>query len=322
MQEWAIGVDLGGTKIEVAIVNTNGKLFDRLRIPTNSAQSPEHIIQSIADTIDKLCRQHPDVKPKAIGVGVAGQIEKATGIISYAPNLKWHQVNLQQQLFDKTHIPVAVCNDVKAAAWGEWLHGAGIGGDNLVCLFIGTGIGGAIVSGGKMLNGCNNTAGEIGHMVLQLNGPLCHCGNRGCFEALAGGWSIERDARDALSNDPEAGKMMLEIAGGDINKVNGGTVKAAADKGDKLAKQLMANIADVIIAGISSVVNILGPCQVILGGGVIEGMPELVKLAGEGIKNKALKAASAGVQVLPAQLHNDAGVTGAATYALHKLKNH
>jgi len=320
MQNWAIGVDLGGTKIEVAIVSSLGQLVDRLRIPTNSAQSQENLIESIAVTIEKISKQHPDINPETIGVGVAGQIEKETGLIVYAPNLGWHNVNLQDQLSGRLNKPVAVCNDVKAAGWGEWLYGGGTGCDNLVCIFVGTGIGGAIIANGKMLNGCNNTAGEIGHITIQLHGPLCHCGNKGCFEALASGWAIERDAQKAVENDMKAGSMILDIAGGNLRSINGGTVKMAAKKGDPLAKKLIDNIAEAMIAGVTSVVNALGPCRIILGGGVIEGMPELVKLTEEGMKKNALKAAIASVKVLPARLQNDSGVIGAAAFALHRLK--
>jgi glucokinase len=114
------------------------------------------------------------------------------------------------------NIPVTVCNDVRAATWGEWLYGAGKDCDNLICILIGTGIGSGIVSGGKILEGYNNTADEIGHITIDMNGPVCHCGNKGCFEALAGGWAIERDARQAVAKDNDAGKHLLSLAGGDI----------------------------------------------------------------------------------------------------------
>ncbi len=320
MQEWAIGIDLGGTKIEVAIVSVKGQLLDRLRIPTEASQSADGICSNIADTVHKLTKQHPDINPSVIGIGVAGQIEKDTGVITCAPNLGWNNVNLQELLANKLHIPVVVCNDVKAAAWGEWLHGAGVGCNDMVCIFIGTGIGGAIVSNGKMLDGCNNTTGEIGHMTIQLHGPLCHCGNEGCFEALAGGWAMERDAQMAVKNDTNGGKLLLEMAGGSIASVTGKTVSAAAQQGDVLANTLIDNVTDALIAGVASVVNILGPCRVILGGGVIEGMHELIGRIEKGVKKHALKATLTHFELVPAKLHNDSGVIGAAAYALHKLK--
>ncbi len=320
MQEWAIGVDLGGTKIEVAIVNAQGQLEDRLRIPTEKSLSPEKTIDNIVDAIAKISGGHPGIVTSAIGVGVAGQVEKDTGTILYAPNLEWHNVKLQEQLTNKLQKPVSICNDVKAAAWGEWLFGAGVGCDDLVCVFVGTGIGGAIVCNGKMLDGCNNTAGEIGHMTLQLHGPLCHCGNEGCFEALAGGWAIRRDAQMAVQNDKNSGKVLLEMAGGSMDAITAETIGIAAQKEDILANKIIDNLTAALTAGMTSIVNLLGPCRIILGGGVIEGLPGLINVVEKGVKKYALKAAIANVELLPAKLHNDSGVIGAAALALRMLK--
>jgi glucokinase len=137
--------------------------------------------------------------PPVGGSGSAGQIDPEHGMVRFAPNLGWHNVPFQSDLAGALGLPVVVTNDVRAATWGEWLHGAGKGCNDLVCLFIGTGIGGGVVSGGKMLSGCSNTAGEVGHMIINLHGPPCSCGSRGCFEALAGGWAIARQAREAVS---------------------------------------------------------------------------------------------------------------------------
>ncbi len=320
MQQWAIGVDLGGTKIEVAIVSSQGELLDKLRIPTISSQGPDKIIENIHDTINDLSKRHSDITLSVVGIGVAGQIKKDTGIVIDAPNLKWHNVDLQTQLANKLQKPVAVCNDVKAAAWGELLCGAGVGCNNLVCIFVGTGIGGAIVCNGKMLDGCNNTAGEIGHMIVQLHGPLCHCGNKGCLEALASGWALERDARLTVQNDKAGGKMLLDIAEGNINAITGETVTMAAQQGDPLANSLINNMADALIAGVTSVVNMIGPCRVILGGGIIKGIPQLITQVEEGVKRQALKAAIVAIEILPAKLQDDSGVIGAAAYAFETLK--
>jgi glucokinase len=321
MQDCAIGVDLGGTKIEVAIVSAQGQLFDRLRIPTQSSQEPDEIIKKTTDAIEQLSAQNPDIISSVIGLGVAGQIEKKTGNVIYAPNLGWHNINLQEQLANKLHKPVSICNDVVAAAYGEWLYGAGIDCDNLVCIFIGTGIGGAIIANGKMLEGCNNTAGEIGHITLQLQGPICHCGNKGCFEALASGWAIQRDAQLAVKNNRNNGKMLLEMANGDILAITAKTVAMAAQNGDALAANLLDNVTNVVIAGITSAVNMLGPCRIILGGGIVEGIPQLIGHVETGVKKNALKAAMNSVSILQAKLHNDSGVIGAAAFAQHQLNN-
>jgi glucokinase len=218
-------------------------------------------------------------------------------------------------------LPVVVTNDVRAAAWGEWLHGAGQGCDDLVCLFVGTGIGGGVVSGGRMLAGCSNAAGELGHITVDLHGPQCHCGNQGCLEALAGGWAIARRAQEAIAADPAAGTSLVQMAGGQQKAVTAKIVAQAFHAGDPLAQELVDEVAQALIAGAVGLVNAFNPCRLILGGGVIEGLPELVDRIDQGVCERALEAASAPLQVLPAQLKNDAGVVGAAALAMHSQRS-
>jgi Transcriptional regulator/sugar kinase len=317
--QWAIGIDLGGTKIEVALVNSSGLLHDRLRVPTNSKKGYNAILGLIAKTIHQLCEKNGDIIPSDVGIGIPGQISRSSGIVHYAPNLNWHEVNLGNDLSKMIGKHVRICNDVRAATWGEWLHGAGKFCNDIVCIFIGTGIGGGIVSDGRMLAGCNNTAGEIGHMTIDLHGPECHCGNKGCFEALAGGWAIARDAQDMVKTDMKSGRILLAIAGNEINKITAKTVSEAASKNDKLAKKIIDNLADALIAGSTALVNAYAPCRLILGGGIMEGMPQLIERIEKGVKKYALKAASENLKVLPAKLHNDSGVIGAAAFALHSM---
>ncbi len=320
MKKWSVGVDLGGTKIEVALVAPDGSVHSRMRTPTDSGQGYIAIVDKITHIIKELQDQHPDTAPAAIGVGVAGQIDRKTGAVESAPNLNWTHRDLQKELESKMDIPVTVCNDVRAATWGEWLYGAGKGCDNLVCIFIGTGIGSGIVSGGQMLEGYSNTAGEVGHMTIDMNGPLCHCGNKGCFEALAGGWAIERDAHDAVAKDKDAGKRLLSLAGGDIERITGKEIIKAALENDVLGKNLTDKLTAALIAGSTGVVNALGPQRLIYGGGIIEGMPDLIPAIAKGVKKYALPKATASLDVVPAQLHNDSGVVGAAAYALLMLE--
>ncbi len=319
--EWAIGIDLGGSKIEVALVNSSGKLHDRLRIPTDSSQGYNSILERITKTIQQLCSKNGDVDPSAVGIGIAGQISKSSGIVLYAPNLDWHNVNLEIDLSAMLNKHVRICNDVRAATLGEWLYGAGKNCDDLVCVFIGTGIGGGIVSDGMLLEGCNNTAGEIGHMTIDMHGPECHCGNKGCFEALAGGWAIARDAQNLVRSDMKSGKMMLAIAGNEIDKITARTVSEAADRNDPLATKIIENLGDVLEAGATALVNAFAPCRLILGGGIIEGMPQLLGRIEKNVNKYALKAATKNLEILPAELHNDSGVIGAAAFALKQIKS-
>jgi glucokinase len=322
MQEkaWTVGVDLGGTKIEVAQVYADGHLQRRLRLPTDVEGGSRAVENQIAAATREL-REDADSPPVGIGVGVAGQIEPSEGIVQFAPNLKWHDVPFQSNLSKATQCPVVVTNDVRAITWGEWLHGAGQGCDDLICLFVGTGIGGGIVSDGRVLAGCRNTAGELGHITVDLHGPSCHCGNQGCLEAFAGGWAIARRAKEAIRNDAGGAKALLGWADEDIEAVTAKTVARAAHADDPLAQALVDEVGYALTAGVVSLVNAVNPCRVILGGGVIEGLPELVKRVDIGVRKRALAAATASLQIVRAQLDGDAGVVGAAALAMRSFGN-
>jgi glucokinase len=317
--KWAIGIDLGGTKIEVALVNSSGLLHDRLRVDTDRQHGYKSILKQITEAVNQLCDKNRDTIPSAVGIGIPGQLSRSSGIVHYTPNLNWHEVNLGDDLLKILGKHVSICNDVRAATWGEWLYGAGKSCNDIVCVFVGTGIGGGIVSDGRMLFGCNNTAGEIGHMTIDLHGPQCHCGNTGCFEALAGGWAIARDAQDMVRADMKRGKVLLDLAGNDISKITAKNVSEANGKLDPMAKLIIDNLADALIAGATALVNAYAPCRIILGGGIMEGIPGLLEKIEKGINKYALKAATESLKVLPAKLHNDSGVIGAAAFALHSM---
>ncbi len=313
---WAIGIDLGGTKIEVAGVDSTGAILKRIRRDTDVAGGPDSVESDIIAVVHEIMKSSGSM-PSGIGVGMAGQIDPVTGMVFFAPNLDWHNVPLQENLSVKIGLPAVVTNDVRAAAWGEWMYGAGRGYNDIVCVFVGTGIGGGIVSGGVMLSGCSNTAGEIGHMTIDINGPACHCPNHGCLESLAGGWAIARDAQDAVARDPSAGAEMIKLAGGDAKNITAKIVSVAAHRGDALASKIFEDAADALVAGSVSLVNAFNPCVLILGGGVVEGMPELVGMVDTGVHGRALGAAGIKLKVVMSGLHNDAGVIGAAAFAMH-----
>ena len=311
---WAIGVDLGGTKTEVAQIGVSGSMGERLRHPTPVKDGPQAVRKEIVAAVKNL-REKAASPPVGVGVGLAGQIDSEHGMVRFAPNLGWHNVSFQSDLAGALGLPVVVTNDVRAATWGEWLHGAGQGCDDLVCLFIGTGVGGGVVSGGKMLSGCSNTTGEVGHMIIDLHGPSCSCGSQGCFEALAGGWAIARQAREAVAADRSLGASLLKIAG-KPDAITAEMVAEAARTDDPLARRIIDEVVQALIAGCVSLVNAFNPCRLILGGGVMEGSPELVHRIDQGVRRQALPAATQSLHILPAQLKNDAGVIGAAVLAM------
>lgn len=316
---WAVGVDLGGTKIEAAWIDSEGRLHERLRRPTNVQQGPAGIKKEIVELTQKL-QELAGAPPAGVGIGLAGQIDPIDGAVAFAPNLYWRNVPFQSDLKEALKLPVIITNDVRAAAWGEWLYGAGAGCDDLVCLFVGTGIGGGVVSGGRMLTGCSNTAGELGHIIIDINGPPCTCGQKGCLEALAGGWAIGKMAQEAVALEPAAGVQLIDLAEVTPNEITAKTVSEGFRAGDPLSIRLVEQVTQNLIAGAVSIVNAFNPCRLILGGGVIDGFPQLVEQIDKGVRSRALPAATKSLQVIRSKLGNDAGVVGAAIFALHTFQ--
>lgn len=315
--KWAIGVDLGGTKIEAAHIDEEGNIQNREREKTDVSHGAEAIKKQIVTLAKKLI-QKSENPPVCLGIGVAGQIQEETGMVTYAPNLNWEDVPLGADLQDQLGLQVKVLNDVRAATWGEWIHGAGKGSHDMICIFVGTGIGGGIVSGGTMLEGASNAAGEIGHMTISLDGPECHCGNKGCLEALAGSWAIARDAKKAISKHPKKSSTILDLADGDIDAIQAKTVIKAFKKNDKEARKLIKKVVKALAAGLAGVTNALNPERIIMGGGVIEHLPDLIPMVEKELRKRALEAALSPLEIVPAQLHDDSGVVGAAAVILKK----
>jgi len=311
----AIGIDLGGTKVALGKVDEQGRMIELLRSETHTQGGPGAAIEQIVQGVRQLSRDKA-VSISGIGIGVAGQVDPDTGAVRFAPNLDWHDVPLRSDVEKACGIPVVVTNDVRAALWGEWLFGAGRGAGDLLCVFVGTGIGGGIVCGGKVLEGCSNSAGEIGHIIVDLNGPPCHCGSTGCLESFAGGWAIARRAIASVKGMPEQGGTILELAGGKVEQISAKTVVQAFYAGDALAEQIMDEALNALSAGIATLVNVLNPCRLILGGGIVEGMPEMVSRVERGVRLRALPAATGRFEIHSAKLGNQAGIIGAAALAM------
>ena len=311
-----IGVDLGGTKVVAAILDMEGNILSSHKYPTNSEKGSDSAIEDLVSCINEPLRKD-EYKPKAMGIGVAGQID-LNGTVRSAPNLNWHDVPLKTRLEEKLGLPVIVTNDVRAATLGEWKYGSGKGVNDLVVLFVGTGIGGGVINHGQLLTGCTNTAGELGHITILVEGRKCHCTKKGCMEAYGGGWAIAERAQEAVYNDSSAGKTLLEIAG-HTEKITAATVSKAYHNGDKLALNLVKETSRYIAAGVSSIVNAFNPCLIVLGGGVIEGIPELIQMIEEQTKKEALKPAIENLRFTKASLGEKAAVVGAAALAQHNL---
>lgn len=310
-----VGVDLGGTKVAAALVDAGGGIVTSYVSPTHAERGPAGVIADIVACVKQgLGEAARDAR--ALGIGVAGQVDEATGAVHFAPNLRWRQVPLGAELTKALARRVVVTNDVRAATWGEWVHGAGRDARDLVTLFVGTGVGGGIVSGGRMLTGCTNAAGELGHVTIVTGGRKCTCPNSGCLEAYVGGWAIAERAREAVARDPRSGQRLIAIATG-VEYITAKSVAQAYRERDALARLLVDETVRHLAAGVVTIVNAFNPCLVILGGGVIEGLPELIAMAEPLVRAHALEAATRGLRIVKAALGNQAGVIGAAALARH-----
>jgi len=306
-----IGVDLGGTKTELGLVDPDGHLLTRLRFPT-PRDAPSDVV---IDEILAVVRSHfAKTNAVGIGIGVAGQIDAATGQVLYAPNLEWRNVPLGYRLQQALALPVLVVNDVRAAAFGEWAYGAGQKTEHMICIFVGTGVGGGVVAGGQLLKGCSNAAGELGHSTIVAGGRPCRCSNLGCLEAYVGGWAIARRAQEAAEEDSAAASMLVQLSGSATN-ITAATVGRAYRNRNPLACRIIDETASYLEAAVVGFVNAFNPCITVLGGGVIEGLPELIDMIVPGVQKRALRAATAPHQIVKAALGGDAGVVGAAMLA-------
>ena len=312
-----LGVDIGGTKVETAVVDSEGRIVESQRYPTKPEKGAMGVVEDVVSCVE-TCLGKVSQKAKALGVGVAGQVERATGAVRFAPNLRWKDVPLRAELEQALKVPVFVLNDVRAATVGEWHHGAGKGIDDLICVFVGTGVGGGIVSGGRLLEGCSNTAGEIGHITVVVGGRPCRGPNVGCMEAYAGGWAIAERAQEAVRKDEKQGQKILNRAG-TIEEITAKVVGEAYHEGDPLATRLIEETGQYLGAGVVGLVNALNPCLLILGGGIIDGIPELIRMVEEHVRERALKAAIEDLRVVKASFVSNAVAIGAATFARSKM---
>ncbi len=312
-RSYTIGIDLGGTKIAGVLLSPDGEIVARERTSSLPARGADAVAETVAIMVRALAAAGGPVE--GVGIGVAGQVDSATGVVRHAPNLRWHDYPLGERVSAATGQVVSVLNDVQAATYGEWSYGAARGATEAVCIFIGTGVGGGIITGGRLLRGISGAAGELGHTIVSLHGPVCRCGGRGCLEAYAGGWAIGRRAFEAVSARPAAGRALIEAAGGEPGAITATALAKATAAGDPLARTLVAEVEDALVAALGSTTNALNPEIIILGGGVIEALPQLLSEARDRLSLEALPVSAEAVRVEPALLGGDAGAVGAAAWA-------
>jgi glucokinase len=317
-----LAVDIGGTKILLALFTSAGKISVKETCPTLSHEGVSRVIERLCLAIDKVLKQNNMETPRLGGIGIAcaGGIDTGRGmVVTPSPNLPgWVDIPLAEIVSKKFKVKTYLINDASAAALGEHRYGAGLLTKDLVLLTLGTGIGGGIIADGKLYLGAVGGAGELGHMTIDADGPACGCGNKGCLEMLASGTAVARDALERIRQGQRS--LLTEMVAGKIENITAEIVGEAASKGDSLAKDVISRAAYYLGIGMVNIVNIFNPQMIILGGGMA-GLGDLVIEPGKRmVMERAFSISSRSVRIVTAQLGNEAGVYGAAAFVREKLQ--
>ncbi|QDX95712.1 ROK family glucokinase [Brevibacillus laterosporus] len=305
-----IGVDIGGTTIKVALLDELGNIIAKTQIPTPVPEGEDAIIHQMAATIDQLMEEHGFSKEETygIGIGVPGPVDIETGFVYEAVNLGLKDTALKAKTEALTGLPTYVENDANAAALGEMWCGAGRGTDNLIAVTLGTGIGGGIIIDGKIVHGVKGVGGEIGHVTVNPDGPLCNCGKKGCMERYGSATAIILGLEKAAM---EGRSMYLAKQLAEKGSLTAKDAFDAAAEGDSAAQEVIDQAAFYTGFGLSHIANLLNPAKIVIGGGVSAAGDVLFKLIRKSFDTYTWKIAAESCEILPATLGNDAGVIGA-----------
>lgn len=311
-----VGIDLGGTNMQVGVVSAANKVVGRAKKKTRAAEGAKKVLDRIVEGIQEACRE-AGVLPRsvaAVGIGAPGAIDPATGTVREAPNLRWNDMPLGAILKKRLGRPVVVDNDVNVAVFGEHRLGAGRGARDLLGVWVGTGVGGGLIFDNRLYQGFTFTAGEIGHTILFPGMPP---GSRKVEDNCSRTAVVERLLKLIRGNHRS---VLLDIAKGDPAEVKARTVSIAYRRGDKLTRQVVDNAAEMLGVSIANAVTLLGLPRVVLGGGLTEAMGEdFVAPVRESVRRWVFPEVCRGVEVVGTKLEADAGVLGAAMLARERL---
>jgi glucokinase len=320
--DYLVGLDLGGTKILAGVFTSSLQCVGVAKLSTKAQRGVEavtpRIERCIRDAVDEADLSMKQVV--GVGIGAPGAVDFGTGTVIFAPNMQgWKDVPLKKTLERQLNVPVFVENDANIAVLGVHVAELKAKPKNVVGIFVGTGIGGGLIINGELYNGFNHTAGEIGHMVIDINGPKCGCGNRGCFEAVASRTAIFQRIKAGMKAGEKT--LLTEMLGESLDDMRSGDLRKAIRRGDKFVSKVVEQVAECIGIGVSNLVNIVGPDVVVLGGGVIEALEdEMAGIIGKTAKDHAMPGTMKGVEIVTSKLGDNAGITGAAVLARKNVK--
>ena len=313
-----IGIDFGGTNLKAGIVDTaSGQVAHLTILPTLAHEGYEAVIQRMAELVERIIIKSSLARDEivGIGVGVPGVLDLEKGLTLFLPNLPgtWPNVPLRDMLSARTGLPVAILNDVRSITFGEWRFGAGRGVDTIACYAIGTGVGGGLVINGRLHLGIGGTGGELGHQIIDFNGPQCGCGSRGCLEAYASGPAIAAMGIKAVIQGRTT--MIGELAGYDLNKITAKLIARAANMGDSVAKEIYEEVGFYIGIAVANTCVSIGPRRVIITGGVARAGELLLEPIRKTVYDRVKVMPVDQVEIVPSSLGDNAGVIGVASWA-------
>mgnify|MGYP006274225655 CR=1 FL=1 len=315
-QRYAIGVDVGGTKIAAGLVDEQGAIVSRVREEV-ADKSPASVVAAIAGAVASLT-ESTGIDSAHIGIGLPAFLDTPRDVAVVVPNLGWRDVPARALLREALGCDVTLENDANVAAWGEYRFGAGQGVRDLVAVTIGTGVGGGIIIDGNLFIGAQGMAAEIGHLTLVPGGLPCPCGKVGCWEQYASGNALVRIGRELASVASADATALKDLGDGTVIGITGTHITAAAEAGNQLALQAFADLADNIAIGLADLVAVLDPGAFVIGGGVSETGELLMQPLREAYERRVLVDLQRAIPLRVATLRNDAGLIGAADLARFK----
>lgn len=310
---YKLGIDLGGTNIVAGVVDDNYNIVATSKVKTNLPRPAEEVIDDMVKAanmaIENAGLKVSDIE--SMGVGSPGAIDPVHGVVCYANNLGFNNVPMSKMLKERMGVDFYIENDANAAAYGEYIAGAGRGTNDFIAITLGTGVGGGVIIDGKIYSGSNYAGAELGHTVIAMGGEMCSCGRQGCWEAYASATALIRQTKQAMIKYPKS--VMWELCGNDINKVDGRTAFDAMRKGDVAGKMIVDKYVEYVAVGVSNNINIFQPEVLCIGGGISKEGDNLIKpikafLEGENYARNIEKK----TEIKVAELGNDAGIIGAA----------
>jgi glucokinase len=316
-----VGVDLGGTNLTAGVVTEDGRVVSKAKVSTHAEEGPDAVLGRIAEAIEKVIADSGLGRDgvEAAGVGVPGPLDWQSGVVFTPPNLPgWKDVPVAAILTEQLGITTYIENDANSAGYGENWAGAGRSVKDLIALTLGTGIGGAIILNNKLWRGIDGTAGEIGHMIMEIDGRPCNCGSKGCIERYGSATGIVITAREMIATGKKTD--LVDMVDGDLDKLTSKTIFDACQNGDELARDVFTKTGRTIGMGLVTLANLLNPEMFVICGGVIDAGDVLFDPMRQTLLDLAFEQPGHRAQVVPAELGDDAGFIGAAGVALQRIR--